>query len=110
MGCDSRPQTALVVFADVAGRSRRAIYDMLEDFFRALNIIQWSGGSDSELGVFIFPTHSLFNGEPRSYSEFPNHLTVNDPFKSFIVDSFLYFLYPAIFVNNTYPYSLHPVV
>ena len=24
--------------------------------------------------VFIFPIDSLFNGEPRRYSEFPNHL------------------------------------
>ena len=27
-----------------------------------------------ELAVFIFPTYSLFNGEPRSYLEFSNHL------------------------------------
>ena len=37
-----------------------------------------TGGSDSELGVFIFPIlgpiYSLLNGEPRSYMEFPNHL------------------------------------
>ena len=33
-------------------------------------------GSDkrSELGVFIFPIYSLFDREPRSYLEFPNHL------------------------------------
>ena len=29
-----------------------------------------------ELGVSIFPTYSLFNGEPRNYLEFPNHLIV----------------------------------
>ena len=27
-----------------------------------------------ELGLSIFPIHSIFNGEPRSYLEFPNHL------------------------------------
>ena len=36
--------------------------------------IQWLEGSDSELGVPIFPIDSLFNGEPRSYLDFPNHL------------------------------------
>ena len=32
----------------------------------------WQGAK--ELGVFIFPTYSLLNGEPRCYLEFPNHL------------------------------------
>ena len=32
-----------------------------------------NGGSDSELGVPILPIYSLFNGEPRSYLEFPSH-------------------------------------
>ena len=41
-----------------------------------------NGGSEkwSGLGVFTFPRHSLFNGEPGSYSEFPNHLIVVDEF------------------------------
>ena len=35
-----------------------------------------SGGSEGtkELGVSIFPLYFPFNGEPRSYLEFPNHL------------------------------------
>ena len=32
-----------------------------------------------ELGVFIFPIDSPFNGEPRNYLEFPNHLIVYQP-------------------------------
>ena len=36
--------------------------------------IRWLGGSDLELGVFIFPIDSLFNGDPISYLEVPNHL------------------------------------
>ena len=40
-----------------------------------------SGGSQGakELGVSIFPIILLFNVEPRSYVEFPNHL-INDLF------------------------------
>ena len=34
----------------------------------------WEGAK--ELGVFIFPIYSLFNVEPRSYLEFPNHQIV----------------------------------
>ena len=34
----------------------------------------WEGAK--ELGGSIFPIYSLFNGEPRSYLEFPNHLIV----------------------------------
>ena len=41
--------------------------------------IQWLGGSDSELGVFTFPIYSLFNGEPGSYLEFPNHQIDDGP-------------------------------
>ena len=39
--------------------------------------IQWLRGSGSEPGVSIFPINSLWNGEPRSYFEFPNHLVAN---------------------------------
>ena len=35
----------------------------------------WEGAK--ELGVPIFPMYSLFDGEPRSYLEFPNHLIDN---------------------------------
>ena len=39
------------------------------------------GGSDKgACGVVTFPIHSLFNGEPESYSEFLNHLIVVDEF------------------------------
>ena len=34
----------------------------------------WKGAK--ELGLFIFPLYSPFNGEPRSYLEFPNYLIV----------------------------------
>ena len=39
--------------------------------------IQWLGGTDSELGVFIFPTNIPFSMWSRSelQIEFPNHLT-----------------------------------
>ena len=33
-----------------------------------------NGVRDLELGVPIFPINDLFNGEPSSYLEFPNHL------------------------------------
>ena len=39
------------------------------------NILSSGLEGAKELGVFIFPIYSLFNGEPRSYLEFPNHLT-----------------------------------
>ena len=43
----------------------------------AINYPVVNGGSDSELGVSIFPRYVLLNGEPRSYLEFPNHVIVN---------------------------------
>ena len=40
------------------------------------NILSSGLEGAKELGVFIFPIYSLFNGEPRSYLEFPNHQIV----------------------------------
>ena len=37
----------------------------------SITTIQWLGGNDLELGLFIFPKK---NGEPGSYLEFSNHL------------------------------------
>ena len=36
--------------------------------------IQWWTEGAEELGISIFPIYSLFNGEPRTYLEFSNHL------------------------------------
>ena len=40
-------------------------------------------------GVFIFPIGSLFNGELRSYLEFPNHLIDIDDYRCMCVFDYM---------------------
>ena len=49
------------------------------NFYRVVN-----GGSDSELGVFMFPN------KPRSYLDFPNHLPIFPSKHLHLVRGFLY--------------------
>ena len=50
-------------------------------------------------GVPIFPIYSLFDGEPRSYLEFPNHLVDNNH------DGYIYIYRHHI----QYPFMMIPV-
>ena len=53
------------------------------------SIIQWLGGSDSELGVPIFPIYSLFTGEPVWATwEFPNYLIVHQKSEVWLISIF----------------------